>query len=334
MELLSGWAILGLLIDHFSERRERIMFRYLKYAVFVVVFLTGGLFSQEKQGEMSLSSLEFDRKSFVRDRERSALIVISEVPDLQFESTRLIYEVTQHGASEWWVRLEPGRQIVYIRAPGYQPIETDVFNFEAKKAFKVKVSQVRPIPGTLVINSNPDGAEIKINGVPIEGRTPLRLEEVMPGRFNIEVSRELYRPAFNTLEIQSNDVTEWNVDLTQSAVRVNIDLEDEDLTDVGVLIDGEPIGIAPGTIYLEPGTYQLVLQKPGYEYPEKVIHIDFSEEEIRLSEKLIPLSQPIYKKWWFYAGSAALVTGAAILISSGAEEDRPPLTDQPPSFPQ
>lgn len=310
------------------------MFHYIKCVICVIVVLAGDLFGQEKQGEMSLSTIEFDRKSFVRDRERSALIVISEVPALQFESTRLIYEVTQHGASEWILRVEPGRQIVYIRAPGYQPIETDVFNFEAKKAFKVKVSQVRPIPGTLVINSNPEGAEIKINGVPIEGRTPLRLEEILPGQFNIEVVRELYRPAFNTLEVQSNDVTEWNVDLTQSAVRINIELEDEDLTNVGVLIDGEPIGIAPGAIYLEPGTYTLVLQKPGYEYPEKVIHIDLSEEEIQLSEELIPLSQPLYKKWWFYAGSAALVTGAAILISSGGTEEKPPLTSSPPSFPQ
>ena len=299
----------------------------------MLIFLAGDLIGQEKLGEMSLSTIEFDRKSFVRDRDRSALIVISEVPDLQFESTRLIHEVTQHGASEWWVRVEPGRQIVYIRAPGYQPVETDVFNFEAKKAFRIKVSQVRPIPGTLVLNSNPEGAEVKINGVPIEGKTPLRLEEVLPGEFNIEVARELYRPAFNTLEVRSNDITKWNVDLTQSAVRVNIELEDEDLNEVGVLIDGEPTGMAPGTIYLEPGTYKLVLQKPGYEYPEKVIHIDFSEEEIQLSEELIPLRQPLYNKWWFYAGSAALITGAAILIASGGTDEKPPLTDQPPTFP-
>jgi hypothetical protein len=252
---------------------------------------------------------------------------------LKFESTRLIHEVTQHGASEWILRIEPGRQIIYVRAPGYQPVESDVFNFEAKKAFKIKVTQVRPLPGTLVINSNPEGSEIKLNGVPIEGRTPLRLDQILPGRFNIEVAKELYRPAFNTLEVRSNEETEWNVDLTQSAVRVHIELEDEDLTDVGVLIDGEPVGMAPGSFFLEPGTYQLVLQKPGYEYPEKVIHIDFSEEEIRLSEELVPLSQPIYKKWWFYAGSAALVTGAAILISSGEDKGRDPLTSSPPSFP-
>jgi hypothetical protein len=309
------------------------MYRYLIFASIFLVFLGGELFGQEKLAEMSLGLLERDRKSLVRNRERSALVVISEVPDLQFESTRLIHEIRQKGASEWQLLLEPGRQIIYIRAPRYQPVETDVFNFEAKKAFKIKVSQVRPIPGTLAINTNPEGAEIKINGIKIEGQTPIRLEEILPGQFNLEVSRELYRPAFNTLEVKSGEVTEWNVDLTQSAVKVYINLTDEELTDVGIVIDGQPVGIAPGFIYLEPGTYKLVLQKPEYEYPEKVIRVDLSEQEMYLSEELIPLHQPIYNKWWFYAGSAALITGAAILISSPGPAEKDKLPTSPPQFP-
>ena len=59
---------------------------------------------------------------------------------------------------------------------------------------------------------------------------------------------------------------------------------------------------------------------------------DFEKDEIRLSEELISLSQPIYKKWWFYAGTAAVVT-AAILISSGGEEEVPSLSSTPPAFP-
>jgi hypothetical protein len=333
MGRLSVWVISELLINRIAQTRGGIMYKYLNIFLLCGIILVGELFSQEKLGEISLSPIEFDNKAFVRDRDRSALIVISEVPELEFESTRLIHETTQHGASEWIIRLEPGRQIIYIRAPGYQPVETNVFNFEAKKAFKVKVSQVRPIPGILAINSNPEGAEIKINGITIEGKTPIRLEEILPGRFNVEVVRELYRPAFNTLEVKSGEVTDWDVDLTQSAVKVHINLTDEDLTDVGILIDGEPVGIAPGFIYLEPGTYQLALQKAEYEFPEKVIHVDLSEQEMFLSEELIPLHQPIYNKWWFYAGSAALITGAAILIASPGPEEEELLPTSPPQFP-
>jgi hypothetical protein len=287
--------------------------------------------AQVKIGEMTLSELE-EVRGIIRNPEYSALIIVSEVPDLQFESTRVIHTINQKGASEWQLKVEPGRQIITIRAPGYQPSKTEVINLQARIIYRMKVDQVRAIPGTLVLNSDPPDAGVKINGVAIQGRTPLHLEGILPGLINVEIQKEQYRPVFSSLEVKSGEVSEWNVELSQSAVKVQIDLEDEDLTDVGVIINGEPKGTAPGIIYLEPGTYQLVLQKPGYEYPEKVININFDKDEIRLSEELIPLSQPIYKKWWFYAGTAAVVT-AAILISSGGTEEEPPLSSSPPDFP-
>ena len=288
-------------------------------------------YAQVKVGEMTLGQLE-EIRGFVRNPEQSALIIVSEVTDLQFESTRIIHTVNQRGASEWVLKVEPGRQMFTIRAPGYLPTKTEVVNMQARLVYRLKVIQVRAIPGTLKLTSSPPDAGVKINGVAIQGRTPLNLEGVLPGLINIEIKKEQYRPVFSTVEVKSGEVAEWNVELSQSAVKVHIDLEDEDLTDVGIIINGEPKGTAPGIIYLEPGTYQLILQKPGYEYPEKVINIDFEKDEIRLSEELISLSQPIYKKWWFYAGTAAVVT-AAILISSGGEEEVPSLSSTPPAFP-
>lgn len=293
----------------------------------------GNLQAQDKLGELAVSTPE-EKPIVVRNPDHSALIVVSEVADLNFESTRVIHEVRPRGASEWQLLVEPGRQIITVRAPGYQPVKTEVINLEAKRAYSLKVTQVRAIPGTLFITSEPEDAEILLNGIKIEGKTPCRLEEVLPGRLNIEIQKEGYRPAYKTLDVKSKEVTEWSVELTQTAVKVYIDLKNKNVKEVGILVDGEPLGVAPGAILLEPGTYQLVLQKPGYKFPEKVIDVEFGPEEIKLSEKLIPIKQPIYKKWWFYAGSAAVVTTSALIISGGkSQPGQEPLSSSPPSFP-
>jgi hypothetical protein len=297
----------------------------------LLLLFCGILHGQDKLGELAVSPPE-EKKIVVRSPDHSALIVVSEVADLQFESTRLIEKVIPRGASEWQLLLEPGRQIITVRAPGYQPVQTGVINLQAKRAYSLKVTQVKAIPGTLFITSEPDSAEILLNGVKIAGKTPFRLEQVLPGRMNIEVEKEGYRSALKTLEVKSQEVTEWHVELTQTAVKVHIELENKQVKDVGVVLDGEPRGLAPGAILLEPGTYQLVLQKPGYRFPEKVIEVNFGPEEITLSEKLIPLHQPFYKKWWFLTGSAALVTGSTALILGGGS-NREPLTSEPPAFP-
>ncbi|MFB3114531.1 MAG: PEGA domain-containing protein [Nitrospirales bacterium] len=48
---------------------------------------------------------------------------------------------------------------------------------------------------------------------------------------------------------------------------------EDDATEVGILIDDEVVGVAPGAIYLEPGSYPLMLQKEEYTFTEKVIDI-------------------------------------------------------------
>lgn len=301
-------------------------------ALILILLFYGTVLAQDKLGELAVSAPE-EKKVIVRSPDRSALIVVSEVSDLEFESTRIIHDIRPRGASEWQLVLEPGRQIITIRAPGYQPVKTNVINLETKRAYGLKVTQVRAIPGTLVITTDPPKAEILLNGVKIEGATPFRLEQALPGKFNIEVRKEGFRPALKELDVRSNEITEWDVELTQTAVKVQIELDNEEVREVGILIDGEPKGVAPGAILLEPGTYQLVLQKPGYRYPEKVIQIEFGPEQILLSEKLLSVKQPFYKSWWFLAGSAAVLTGTTAILVGGKSKGNEPLTAEPPSFP-
>lgn len=300
---------------------------YRLYIILLFSTLIGSVTAQEKLGELAVGEPEL-LNQVVRASDRAVLHVVSEVPDLQFESTRQILEIRQPSASEWQVFVEPGRQIFTIRASGYQPIDTKVMTLLAKRAYALKVTQVKPTPGTLVILTTPDGASLRINGVPIGTKTPFTNDEALPGSYYVQISRLGHRPVEKTLTVESSKVATWEVELVQSAVRVQINIEN-DLDEVGILIDDEAVGMAPGFIYLEPGSYRLMLQKEEYIYTEKVIDIVLGEEEIVLIEKLEKLRKPFFRKWWFLTGTAAAITGSAFLFLGSSSLQDSPLPEAP-----
>jgi hypothetical protein len=288
--------------------------------VFILLGLLAGetVFSQEKYGELTVSPVE-ELTTVVRNDTQAVLIIISEVPDLQVESTRQIFETRQRGASEWQLLVEPDSQSFTIQAPSYLPVKTGMMHFQAKRAYRLKVSQVKPSPGTLIIKTKPEGASVRLNGAPLAAKTPYHLEETLPASYYVQIEKAGYLPKDTTLIVESAKVTFWETPLIQTAVRVRIDIQNQNLREVGILINGEAKGIAPGTIYLAPGQYKLMLHKERYRYKEKLITITLGQEEIRLSEKLTTTS-PFYKKWWFAGVTGGVVGGIALYMVINALE--------------
>jgi len=283
----------------------------LRFAFTLLCLLAGEtVLGQEKYGELTVSAPE-SLTVVVRNETQSALIIVSEVPDLQFESTRQIFETKQRGASEWQLAVEPGRQILTIRGANYLPVKTDVINLRAKRAYRLKVSQVKPVPGTLFIKTKPEGASVRLNGAPLAAKAPFRLDEALPASYYAQVEKAGYLSKDTTLIVESSKVTFWETTLIQTAVRVRIDIQNQKLREVGIFINGEAQGIAPGVIYLAPGQYKLMLQKERYRYKEKIITIALGPEEIRLSEKLATTS-PFYKKWWFWGVTGGVIGGVVV----------------------
>jgi hypothetical protein len=147
------------------------------------------------------------------------------------------------------------------------------------------VSYARPLPGALLIKTKPDSANLRLNGALLDAKTPYRIDNMPPGRYYVQVTKDGHHPLEKELVVESNRVTEWEVELTQTAVRVRIEIEKK-VQDVDMLINGEERGTAPGVIYLEPGSYHVRLKKPGYRLYEKVIEVPPDSVEMRLSAKL------------------------------------------------
>ncbi len=308
--------------------RSRIINCFSAACAFYFVSSSTGL-CQTKYGEMSLTGPE-ELTMVVRAEDQAVLSIVSEVPELEFESTRRIFEIRPISLSEWQLFVEPGRQIVTIRAKGYLPLKTAVINLTARRAYGVKVTQVKPAPGTLYVISTPDSAGLRINGMLIESMTPYS-QDVDPGVYNVEVIKKGYRTEMKSLTVEPNQVTEWEAALVQTAVRVKINVIQQ-IQDVGIMIDDAAMGLTPTELYLEPGSYRLVLQKEGYKRKEKVIEITPGQKEIIIVEKLQSLSKPMYSKWWFWAGSATFAGSAVFLLSGGGGPAAPapkPLPEAP-----
>jgi len=300
--------------------------------ILLCAVFAGATMAQEKFGRLSIGQLE-ELTSVVRDSTQAMLTVISEVPALSFDSNvGSILETRPISPSEWRLVLKPGRQIITISAKDYLAEKTEVINFQAKRAYRLRLRQVRAIPGTLSIQTKPDSANLRINGVLLSLKTPFRTENAKPDTYFVEIIKERFLPVEKTLVVKSNEVTEWEVELKLGVVRVQIDIADK-IKDVGIVVDGSARGLAPRAIDLAPGRHRLLLQKVGYRYKERIIEIPEGQLEMRLTEKLEKIKTPLYRKWWFLTGSALALGGGAAFAFLGEKQPPPQPLPEAPDFP-
>jgi len=288
---------------------------------FVVFFVCEEVVSQEKYGELSISAPQ-ELPDSIGIAGQTILVIASEVPELQFESTRQIFKTEQRRDHEWLLVIEPDRQMLTLQAPGYLPLQTEVMFFKAKHTYQLTVSRAKPRPGALWIKTKPDSANLRLNGALLDAKTPHRLDGVPPGRYYVQVTLDGHYSVEKELIVESNRVTDWEVALTQTTVRVQIDFNvyNKKLQDVSVLINNEEKGKAPGAIFLEPGSYKLMLKKKGYRNYEQVIVVEPDSAEIRLVMNLESTKSFFFRsltgitgdRLKQFAKNAAIVTGVLV----------------------
>lgn len=94
-----------------------------------------------------------------------------------------------------------GRHSIRIEFSGYQPYETTV-NITPNKTTKIS-STLKPIlyyQGDFYITSSPSNAEVYINGER-KGRTPIKIDRLKPGRYQITVIRAGYETFVQYYEV-------------------------------------------------------------------------------------------------------------------------------------
>ena len=119
-------------------------------------------------------------------------------------------------------------------------------------------------PGNLFIESDPAGATVFLNQVEQQGKTPLTLNDLRPGIYEIEIVRDLYLPETVTEEVRELDYNPVSVSLTPNFGRVYIDSEPSGAL---VYINEQQRGTTPLDIArFSAGQYQMrLIQQLYYE---------------------------------------------------------------------
>lgn len=115
--------------------------------------------------------------------------------------------------------------------------------------------------GVININTNPV-ADVLINGVK-RGTTPYHSGLIRLGKYDIELCRANYQPVSFSVEVSdTNRMVNISRDLSLLYGELAFAIK---LTGAKVLIDNQPVAIAPGKNYKIPyGTHQIIFKKPGF----------------------------------------------------------------------
>jgi hypothetical protein len=160
--------------------------------------------AQALNGEMQASF--YDEPTKVNpETDKALLIVRSEIPNLKFDSNRKIERVEMITAGALWhVWLPPGTHILKISCRGYQLIELQPFNFMKQRTYGLHVKEVRAPrqdnvvggKGSLFVSSEPEGAELTIDGMPGKWTTPATIRNILATTWQLALSLPRYDTLF------------------------------------------------------------------------------------------------------------------------------------------
>ncbi len=152
-----------------------------------------------------------------------------------------------------------GRCRLTIEQAGYVAWEKQV---RVAPGGLIRLSAVlEPEVGSLFITSLPDGADIFISGKP-RGRTPLRMENMACGQYEIVLKKPCYAPGRKSVLLTPGALIEVPISLQASCGKLIIESEPSGAT---WYLNGAEMGKTPGESgYVEEGEYSIGYRKEAY----------------------------------------------------------------------
>jgi formylglycine-generating enzyme required for sulfatase activity/serine/threonine protein kinase len=177
-----------------------------------------------------------------------------------------------------------GTYQVQVKKEGFQPetLENQAMEFGSVAEIDAPLT---PLPANVSIHTQPAGASIMINDVEV-GRSPLTLDEVIPGeQYLVVVRLEGYRPIGRRVEVKPGAdmlVDFGNLVLLSGTLGVNLQIAGEDtpvpttLYDaLKVVIDGVPVPYGDEALDFVPvGEHRIRLKHPLYLSQEITLNVE------------------------------------------------------------
>jgi hypothetical protein len=156
------------------------------------------------------------------------------------------------------LELAAGAQKLTLRKKGYIDVELEV-TIKDRKTTRTKTT-LKPVPPTLVVETNPPGAAVRIAGK-VVGKTPLRKTDMAPGAYEIELELKGHRTIRRKVTLEIQKIAKISEGLTARQGTLAVTTAPPGAS---VLVDGREIGktpLAPTATLEGEHTIKLVLSR-------------------------------------------------------------------------
>jgi serine/threonine-protein kinase len=159
------------------------------------------------------------------------------------------------------LQLPRGRHVAVASLPGYRSYPK-IFEVESN-GMDVEI-QMRAITGTLLISSEPTGAEVFVDGRRVPGATNLQ-QDVAPGYHSVLVRKEGTGTAERSIRVQEGGLHPVHFVLRSEGVeRSRLSVRSNPAGAEIVVNDRQRLGITPADVDLPPGHYRVAVSRSGY----------------------------------------------------------------------
>lgn len=190
--------------------------------------------------------------------------------------------------------------IVKFAMDGYEPAWLPV-NVTPGRQVEAHVALV-PENATVIIDSNPSGAHVQMNGKEI-GDTPVLLPDLALGSYSVSVQMQGYTRRDISWKVQNGRPILINVPLMNNIGTLTLDSDPEAAE---IEIDGQSYGVTPFKDFIEQGQHKVRLSKNGYKPYEKIVTVNRDETtELNARMEMLPGSLTI----------ESVPSGAALFIN-------------------
>ena len=148
----------------------------------------------------------------------------------------------------------------------------------------VKKEVVEAPPDFIKINSIPEGADIFINDIPLNKKTPLTNHSIAIGEYTITLSKPLYYNYKRSVTIKPNEENKFTFTLRPNFGSLQC-IADKDLQDAVIFIDEEEKGSLNKLITpIKTGTHTLLIKKELYaDYTTKFTIADGEAKQLNIA---------------------------------------------------
>jgi serine/threonine-protein kinase len=181
--------------------------------------------------------------------------------------------------------LIPTRYTLEVTKDGYQAVES-ALQVAANGVSDQKLKLVSLASG-LLLNSNPAGADIFINGAKQSGQTPATLP-LSPGNYNLVLRLQGYEAYAGTVQVHDNVQTQLGVKLTEkSNSRVAFAQVDSNPQGAEILLDGALTGqTTPARLQMPVGLHTITIRQKGFRTVKRTVQVS-DGGTVTVSETLV-----------------------------------------------